>query len=320
MKLDPTSEKGMGFCFMGTSKGLQGESNGIITEKGGKIMPSMKTMIVVLTIALFALLPVFQLAHAEIYKWVDEKGTIHFTEDPATIPEEYRDQVQTKAFEESPPTTPLKRDLIRARQKQAPERSQQEKEPQFSPPLLTYDLTNDPEYQQMIKRLNQSIYYQRDIYQPGTQRIRHRAGELIPGGSDAAQSLKEKLDRLVSNPEFSRDTQYRKDVMNFFDSHFYDRDIYFPRTQSIMHSRGEIKITSTEYDLRDTRDIQKGNFQTGSTPEGLIQTKGGAIDTRTGEFYPGAKGGIISPRTGEFMPDVGGGYIDPKTGRFIPKQ
>ena len=24
-------------------------------------------------------------SHAEIFKWVDEKGTIHFTEDPATI-------------------------------------------------------------------------------------------------------------------------------------------------------------------------------------------------------------------------------------------
>jgi hypothetical protein len=28
------------------------------------------------------------------YKWVDEKGTIHFTEDPGTIPEKYRDKVR----------------------------------------------------------------------------------------------------------------------------------------------------------------------------------------------------------------------------------
>jgi hypothetical protein len=87
-----------------------------------------------------------------------------------------------------------------------------------------------------------------------------------------------------------------------------------------MHSKGEIKTISTQYE--DTRDIQKGNFQIDTTgaPEGLIQTKGGAIDTRTGEFYPGVRDGIINPRTGEFMPDAGGGYIDPKTGRFIPKQ
>lgn len=277
---------------------------------------------VILATIIFGLLLHFQFAQAQpiIYKWIDEKGTVHFTEDPATIPDRYRDQVQTKAFEETLPTIPLKRDLIKGRQKQAPEEMQQKKEPQYSRPLLAYDPTNDSEYQKMIKKLNKSIYYQKDIYQPGTQRVRHRAGELIAGGPDAAQNLKEELDRLVTNPEFGRDTQYRKDVKNFFDSHFYERDVYFPRTQSIMHSKGEIKTISTEYDLRDTRDIQKGNFQTSSTPEGLIQTKGGAIDTRTGEFYPGAKGGIISPRTGEFMPDVGGGYIDPKTGRFIPKQ
>lgn len=46
----------------------------------------------------------------------------------------------------------------------------------------------------------------------------------------------------------------------------------------------------------------------------------GAIDTTTGEYYPGVANGIINPRTGEFMPAVAGGYIDPTTGRFIPKQ
>jgi hypothetical protein len=55
-------------------------------------------------------------------------------------------------------------------------------------------------------------------------------------------------------------------------------------------------------------------------PSGLIGTRSGAIDSQTGDFYPGVKGGIINPQTGEFVPDVGGGYIDPKTGRFIPKQ
>jgi Skp family chaperone for outer membrane proteins len=39
-------------------------------------------------------------AHAEIFKWVDEKGTVHFTEDSATIPEKYRDQVKSRQTEE----------------------------------------------------------------------------------------------------------------------------------------------------------------------------------------------------------------------------
>jgi len=41
-----------------------------------------------------------QLAHAEIYKWVDEKGTVHFTEDPATIPEKYREKVKSRTTDE----------------------------------------------------------------------------------------------------------------------------------------------------------------------------------------------------------------------------
>ena len=30
----------------------------------------------------------------EIYRWVDERGTVHFADDLALVPERYRDQVQ----------------------------------------------------------------------------------------------------------------------------------------------------------------------------------------------------------------------------------
>jgi hypothetical protein len=36
---------------------------------------------------------------AEIYKWVDEKGTVHFTEDPGTIPKTFTEKPQTKTTE-----------------------------------------------------------------------------------------------------------------------------------------------------------------------------------------------------------------------------
>ena len=32
----------------------------------------------------------------EVYQWVDEKGTVHFTDDPGQIPERYQDQVIKK--------------------------------------------------------------------------------------------------------------------------------------------------------------------------------------------------------------------------------
>ena len=40
----------------------------------------------------------------EIYQWVDEKGTVHFTDDPGQIPEKYQDQVQKRKTPGEPPT------------------------------------------------------------------------------------------------------------------------------------------------------------------------------------------------------------------------
>lgn len=43
----------------------------------------------------------------EIYQWVDEKGTVHFTDDFGQIPEKYQDQVKKKkAPQEAAPTAP----------------------------------------------------------------------------------------------------------------------------------------------------------------------------------------------------------------------
>jgi len=44
----------------------------------------------------------------DIYQWVDEKGTIHFTDDMSLVPERYRDQVQKRRplQEPSPPLSP----------------------------------------------------------------------------------------------------------------------------------------------------------------------------------------------------------------------
>jgi Sec-independent protein translocase protein TatA len=36
----------------------------------------------------------------EIYKWVDEKGTVHFAEDESSVPEEYREQLEKKSMKE----------------------------------------------------------------------------------------------------------------------------------------------------------------------------------------------------------------------------
>ena len=52
----------------------------------------------------------------EIYQWVDEKGTVHFTDDFGQIPEKYQDQVRKK---ETPPE-PAPSPSIRLPQGKAP--------------------------------------------------------------------------------------------------------------------------------------------------------------------------------------------------------
>lgn len=54
----------------------------------------MKAILIIVIIFLSSI------CFAEIYKWVDDKGTVHFTEDPATIPEKYKDSVKQRATEE----------------------------------------------------------------------------------------------------------------------------------------------------------------------------------------------------------------------------
>ena len=38
----------------------------------------------------------------DVYKWVDEKGTVHFSEDESNVPEKYRDQLEKKSLPEEP--------------------------------------------------------------------------------------------------------------------------------------------------------------------------------------------------------------------------
>ena len=56
-------------------------------------------------IAVLILLFVGCPSHAkDVYKWVDEKGTVHFSEDESSVPEKYRDQLEKKSMpEESKP-------------------------------------------------------------------------------------------------------------------------------------------------------------------------------------------------------------------------
>jgi hypothetical protein len=61
----------------------------------------------------------------EIYQWVDEKGTVHFTDDLGKIPEEYQDQVKEKKTPPEPAPSPSTR---RPQSKAPPEPSVEKKD------------------------------------------------------------------------------------------------------------------------------------------------------------------------------------------------
>lgn len=69
-------------------------------------MTSMKTMMVISMAILFWLFT-SQPSFAQVYKWVDEKGTVNFTDDPNKVPVKYKIKVDTLDInpKESPPPT-----------------------------------------------------------------------------------------------------------------------------------------------------------------------------------------------------------------------
>ena len=61
-----------------------------------------------MSILLIMLLAVSFSHSAEIYRWTDEKGTVHFTDDVSKIPEQYRDQTKKMEIPMEAVKEPLK--------------------------------------------------------------------------------------------------------------------------------------------------------------------------------------------------------------------
>jgi len=62
---------------------------------------TMKKTVLIAALTISLLIIPF-LVHAEVYKWVDEKGTVHFTDDNSRIPEKYGQQVEKRSLSEDP--------------------------------------------------------------------------------------------------------------------------------------------------------------------------------------------------------------------------
>jgi hypothetical protein len=66
----------------------------------------MRTM--ALLILMMLVLPSWMVNGQEIYRWVDEKGTVHFADDFTLVPEKYRDQIQKRKPSEKPSPSPAR--------------------------------------------------------------------------------------------------------------------------------------------------------------------------------------------------------------------
>jgi hypothetical protein len=229
--------------------------------------------------------------HAEIFKWIDEKGTVHFTEDPATIPEKYRDKVKSRATEEF-------------------SESSEERTP---------TLRKNPKY----------------IYQPKRQSSmpKHVNKDSQECGSPGQTDIVFFLPRYCGGartPIALECEEILKKCCNYSDREFAEI-----AHKGAKDSKGKIIPRKIPGLLRwycgqsgpdiipdgdTTQDITSDGRTTPPNESSKPHQNPGAINPRTGEFYPGVADGIINPRTGEFYPDVGGGYIKPRTGEFIPKQ
>jgi hypothetical protein len=64
----------------------------------------MQKTVLMATLAI-GLLTIPFLVHAEVYKWIDDKGGVHFTEDYSSIPEKYRPVAETRRFPQDPKDT-----------------------------------------------------------------------------------------------------------------------------------------------------------------------------------------------------------------------
>lgn len=275
-------------------------------------MVSMKTIRVVFIGILFCLLFVSESSFAQIYKWVDEKGTVNFTDDPNKVPVKYRTKVDTVDINprESPPPTLSVRPETKSHNylKASPDSPRKETTHSLSPSRGHHDLSNDRDYQEMLKKIGKSQYYQRDYYKPRSGVPHARKGEINPAAEKAAQELKDNIDKLVRDPRWKTSSEYRDEVKKYFKGHFSEKDEYFSRTGTVVREAGEIKVPRSE-----TKSSGSVNPKA-SSQEILSQ------NPKHGEFLPRSGAGVINPRTGEYYPPSGpNAYINLRTGDIYPK-
>ncbi|MGA2331947.1 MAG: hypothetical protein ABSG75_09320 [Syntrophales bacterium] len=75
---------------------------------------------------------------------------------------------------------------------------------------------------------------------------------------------------------------------------------------------------TTQGTLQELPSLPQQARKSPSAPTPSAPENQGAINPRTGEYYPPSGKGTINPRTGEYYPPSGQGVINPRTGAYYP--
>ena len=144
----------------------------------------MKKMSLLITaILLFSFVPAFGQG---VYKWVDEKGTAHFTDDLSLVPEKYRDQVrETKPQgKPAPPSA------------ESPESVGKGKEPESAPESVSEqkDLSGRGEewWRATVSEWNKKLKTARENYEDAYNKWKAKQQEL-EASQFKSDSVKRKL-------------------------------------------------------------------------------------------------------------------------------
>ncbi len=70
-----------------------------VSSRNGEPMRTINVGLSALTLFLFLFISPIPSSMGQIYKWVDDEGTVHMTDNPGNIPEKYRNQAQKRTFD-----------------------------------------------------------------------------------------------------------------------------------------------------------------------------------------------------------------------------
>jgi hypothetical protein len=132
--------------------------------------PIMKRAIIL--IYFLSILAVSTAKGQEIYQWVDEKGTIHFTDDLTLVPEKFRDQVHRKRLPQEPSPSPSTSPF--------PRPQEMERRPSSQPSPDQRDLLGRDEqwWREKVKEWENKFQNAQKNYEKAYQALRAKEKEL----------------------------------------------------------------------------------------------------------------------------------------------